>query len=247
MDEPDEGPDGPTEATRSTSGASASPAPGSLGPHPERHPDDLPPSGLSRPRVPAGVLWALALAVVVLTIASFVAFSTEADPTPDDDIARLDPNAAISLDELGGTDVTGQAVSATPYTTFDGATTTLAAHEGTPMVVNFWASSCLPCVTEMPDFERVHHDVRDQVTFVGLAVNDREDAARELAADTGVTYELGFDSSGIIRQSGGAVLPTTVFVAADGTILETHALVLDEAELRQKLDEHFGVATPPPS
>jgi cytochrome c biogenesis protein CcmG, thiol:disulfide interchange protein DsbE len=249
MDHADEVPAGPPEATGSTTEPDAAPEPGSLGPHPERHPDDLPPTDLGRPRVPSGVLWALALAVVVLTIASFVAFSAESEPTPADDVARLtDPNAPIPLEQLGGVDVVGQQASATPYTTFDGGTTSLAEHSGRPMVVNFWADWCTPCLTEMPAFEQVHQAAGDQVAFVGLAVSSGEAKARELAAETKVTYDLGFDPSGqIIRASGGAVLPTTVFVDADGTIVETHALVLDEAELRNKIEAHFGIDVPPPS
>jgi thiol-disulfide isomerase/thioredoxin len=219
--------------------------PGSLGPHPERHPDDLPPERLGRPAIPAGVLWALALAVVVLAIASWVAFSNESStPAPPD--ARLtDPGATAPVPGLSSPDVVGQQISSASYPTFDGDTTSLAAYNGTPMVVNFWASSCPPCIVEMPALERVHQDLGADVAFVGLAVTDPEDAARELASETGVSFDLGFDRDGsIIRSSGGVVLPTTVFVGADGAIVEVHSKELDETELREKIQAHFGVTAP---
>ncbi len=219
--------------------------PGSLGPHPERHPDDLPP-GEPRPRrVPAGVAWAVVLAIVVLAIASLVALSTE--PTPDPDIVHLsDPDAATPVPKLGGgVDMSGRPAPSTTYTAFDGGTSSLTAHAGTPLVVNFWASSCAPCITEMPAFERVHQAAGDDVAFIGLAVSDPEDAARALAERTGITYELGFDPVGdIITRSGGTLLPTTVFVNADGTIAETHALSLDEAGLRERIRTNFGIEVP---
>ncbi len=129
--------------------------PGSLGAHPERHPDDLPPPERTRPGVPSGVLWALALAVVVLAIASWVAFSTESD-----DITRLgDPSLPVAPSLGDVPDKVGQPASSIEYVTFDGRTTSLSEHRGRPMVVNFWASYCTPCITEMPTFEAVHQRV----------------------------------------------------------------------------------------
>lgn len=216
-------------------------APGSLGPHPERHPDDLPPAEPARRRLPAGVLWAVALGIVVLLVASWVALSTE--PAADPDLVRLsDPNATVPAPGLSGIDVVGRPASATTYTTFDGGTTSVAAHAGTPVVLNFWASTCPPCITEMPAFERVHRAAGGQVAFIGLATTDPESQARALADQTGVTYELGFDPTGeIIRQFGAVGLPTTVFVDADGTIAESTTSELDEAEIREKIRTHFGV------
>lgn len=232
-------------ATAESVPAAAPVAPGSLGPHPERHPDDLPPPDRARRGIPSGVLWALALAVVVLGIASWVAFSTDPSPSDADPVARLDPTVTFDVSDLEAPEVAGRPVSTETYTTFDGATTDLGGYTGRPLVVNFWASSCTACITEMPAFERVHQAGGDQVAFVGLAVIDQQDAARDLAARTGVTYDLGFDQSGsIIGQLGGVVLPTTVFVGADGTIVESHAGELDEAELRDKIREHFGVEVP---
>ena len=97
-----------------------------------------------------------------------------------------------------------------------------------------------------PALERVHQAAGDQVAFVGLAVADQESAARDLAERTGVSYELGFDpTSKIIRESGGAFLPTTVFVDESGTIVESHVGAIEDQELRDKLQAHFGVSVPP--
>ena len=219
--------------------------PGSLGAHPERHPDDLPPPEQTRPGVPTGVLWALALAVVVLTIASWIAFSTESASTDDPTIEKLDPNVTYAPAGLNAPDVSGRPVSTATYVTFDGATTDLGAYRGRPMVVNFWAHDCPPCIREMPALERVHQDAGDTVAFVGLAVQDREDEARRLADQTGVTYDLGFDASGqLITELGGINLPTTVFVSADGTILDAKAGEISPDELREKISSNFGIEVP---
>src|SRR4051812_24661485 len=86
----------------------------------ERHPDDLPPDAARR-RVPRGLLWALALAVVVLTIASWVALGAEngskvADPT----VVRLgDPDVGPPTGGLdGGIDIVGKSAPMTAFETF---------------------------------------------------------------------------------------------------------------------------------
>jgi cytochrome c biogenesis protein CcmG/thiol:disulfide interchange protein DsbE len=111
-----------------------------------------------------------------------------------------------------------------------------------PMVVNFFASWCQPCLEEMPDFERVHQDLGDQVSFVGLAENDPPDQARGIVEQTGVTYPSYTDPDGAaLTFFEGIAMPTTVFLSADGQVLEVRSEKLTEDQLRDKISEHFGV------
>ena len=97
-------------------------------------------------------------------------------------------------------------------------------------MVNFFASTCVPCKKEMPALQRVHERLGDDVTFVGIAVQDDPEAAQDLIDQTGVSYDLGQDPTGSLFQGfGGVVLPITAFVAEDGTVMELHAGQLTEA------------------
>ena len=81
-------------------------------------------------------------------------------------------------------------------------------------MVNFFASTCIPCKKEMPALQRVHERLGDDVTFVGIAVQDDPEAAQDLIDQTGVSYDLGQDPTGSLFQGfGGVVLPITAFVA----------------------------------
>ena len=61
-------------------------------------------------------------------------------------------------------------------------------------------------------------------------------------AATGVTYPTYADPAGdALTYFGGMVMPTTVFIGADGTVLDVNAGELTEAELRAKITELFGV------
>lgn len=131
-------------------------------------------------------------------------------------------------------------------TTLDGEAFILTDIQGQPTVINFFASWCAPCLAEMPDFEEVHQDEKDQVRFLG--VNSREtniDTAREVIESTGVTYTilLGDDGGpGSLYQhlSDLGVMPTTAFVDASGEVVEVHSGILDSDSLRSRLSEHFG-------
>ena len=148
-----------------------------------------------------------------------------------------DGEAAATGDEVAAASADA-ASRDTPFTYFDGTTGTLADLEGTPLVVNFFASWCVPCVKEMPEFERVHQELGDRVRFLGLDVRDQLEDGKRIAAQTGVTYDLARDPDGsFLALMKGVVMPTTALVAADGTVVEVHNGALDGEELADLIDE----------
>lgn len=110
---------------------------------------------------------------------------------------------------------------------------------GTPVVLNFWASTCAPCLAEMPAFEQVHQELDGDVTFVGVGVADTEEAGRRMVERTGVTYRNARDPrSEIFATYGGIALPRTVLIDGDGTVAATHSGELTADELKDLLAEH---------
>jgi cytochrome c biogenesis protein CcmG, thiol:disulfide interchange protein DsbE len=114
---------------------------------------------------------------------------------------------------------------------------------GAPVVVNFFASWCVPCVEEMPAIEAVHQSLGDQVTFVGLANQDADEDALATVEATRVTYPtFGDPDASALSYFGGLRMPTTVFIAADGTVVDVNSGALTEAQLRAKITDLFGIA-----
>jgi thiol-disulfide isomerase/thioredoxin len=124
---------------------------------------------------------------------------------------------------------------------FSGEAVTLSEFEGTPVVLNFWATWCPFCVAEMPDFEKVNQAADGQVQFIGVNLQDDAGAADDLVGDTGVTYLLTRDPQGVVYGAfGGVAMPTTVFIGADGIVDEIVTGALTEGQLSNKIVQHFA-------
>jgi cytochrome c biogenesis protein CcmG, thiol:disulfide interchange protein DsbE len=144
-----------------------------------------------------------------------------------------------------GEPVPGGELAGLTYETSDGGDAALGDLRGRPVVLNFFASWCTPCRTEMPAFERVHQDLGDDVEFLGLAVNDRPEDVRATVADTGVTYPTGRDTDERVLTAVGALgaLPTTVLLDAEGHVVDVRRGELSEEQLRSLLADRLGVGT----
>jgi thiol-disulfide isomerase/thioredoxin len=105
----------------------------------------------------------------------------------------------------------------------DGGSLSLAPWRGQPIVVNFWATWCPPCVKELPEFERFHRGQRESgARVVGVAL-DSAAPVREFLARVQVTFPIGLagDSGfelvhALGNEQGG--LPFTVVIHRDGSV-----------------------------
>ncbi len=177
----------------------------------------------------------LALALA-LALALVLAVSSSACTASDDDDALDLGGDPISADELPEPDI-DPSVLDLPLETFDGQTLRMDDIEG-PIVVNFWASYCAPCVDEMPEFEAVHQTLGTSVTFVGVNSADRVRDADEFAASTGVTYTLVRDPDGIIAAAFGVIaLPVTVVFDSDHDPVDFHTGQMSSDDLTSLLAE----------
>ena len=90
---------------------------------------------------------------------------------------------------------------------------------GQPVILNFWASWCAPCVEEMPDFQLVHEEFGDRLTMIG--VNDGEDleTALEFQGRTGVEYVVLLDPTTALTNGPYVLIgrPTTFYIDAEGS------------------------------
>lgn len=115
----------------------------------------------------------------------------------------------------------------------------LGAYKGKPVLINFFASWCLPCREEMPAIERIVQEYRPKgVVFLGISTDDTEANARDFIRKYGVTFPIGIDSTAGIQNSYGLYgIPTTYFVDKQGMVNYLHSGNVTEELLRHELDK----------
>jgi cytochrome c-type biogenesis protein len=123
----------------------------------------------------------------------------------------------------------------------DGSTLRLRDYEGKVLVVNFWASWCLPCRAEIPHFNRVYQQYREQgVEFVGISVDaggwpDVQDFQQEVP----IEYLVALDQDQTAAEAFGGLpgLPVTIFVDRQGRIAHKVIGITDIDVLRGNIED----------
>ena len=125
----------------------------------------------------------------------------------------------------------------------DGKSQSLSQYRGKVVLVNFWATWCKPCTTEMPAMQTTYDKLRDK-GFVVLAINELEDDAkvREHIKQHGHTFPVLMDRENkVANQFGVFGLPVSVFIDEKGVVQEyikggllTEQLILDVVAKIQK-------------
>jgi cytochrome c biogenesis protein CcmG/thiol:disulfide interchange protein DsbE len=101
---------------------------------------------------------------------------------------------------------------------------TLSDYQGQPVILNFWASWCTPCKSEMGTFNNIYKTYHSQgiiILAVNLTNQDDIKSVLDLVETNGLTYPILLDESGdVSRIYKIRSLPTTLFIQPDGVILE---------------------------
>lgn len=116
---------------------------------------------------------------------------------------------------------------------------------GTPVIVNFWATWCPPCLRELPAFDKVAAEYDGKIRFMMVDLTDGRsetvEGAKAFAAEHGYSFPLFFDTMGEGAEAYGVrAIPTTVVITADGEIEQTHVGSMDEQTLRGYVERVAG-------
>ena len=124
----------------------------------------------------------------------------------------------------------------------DGSTITLSDLKGKPVIINFWATWCGPCVREMPAFERLKEDFGDEIGIIAVNCGDDADTVKDFASENSYTFPIALDESYEVTMLYPTnSIPYTVVVDANGKITHISAGAADADTMYEKYKEALGV------
>jgi cytochrome c biogenesis factor/peroxiredoxin len=105
----------------------------------------------------------------------------------------------------------------------DGETLDAGSLRGKPVIINFWASWCAECRTELPELQVFWEKHEEELTLVGVAFGEDVLVTQETASYYGLSYPVGVDETGeIVTAYGVTGIPETVVVDAEGNVAAVH-------------------------
>ncbi|MCY7434565.1 MULTISPECIES: TlpA family protein disulfide reductase [Bacillus] len=122
--------------------------------------------------------------------------------------------------------------------TLDGQTASLSDYKGKKVLVNFWATWCKPCRTEMPDLDAVRSEYDQvEVLAVNLTTTEKsEDHVAAFADELKLSFPILLDQKGIQARYQVLSYPTTYILDEKGRIMSVKHQMLTKKEIEQELD-----------
>lgn len=186
----------------------------------------------------------LALAFVALMIVATMGYRILSEQYAPQ---QIDSGIAASPDESGtdkgsaGNESAGTATTKTAdfaMLDFAGNSVKLSDYFGKPIIVNFWATWCGPCQSEMPAFDTMYQKYGDEVHFIMLNLTDGSrdtvESVTKFIKDAGYTFPVYFDASmeGAYTYSAYSI-PMTLFITPDGQLAHTQMGAMSEETLEK--------------
>ena len=186
------------------------------------------------------LVWVLAFAVVIAGASVlYNRLSSEVE------VGGIATTPAVVEDPTGETEP--QPSAAPDFTVYDvaGNACKFSDFRGKPVILNFWASWCGPCVSEMPEFQSVSEKYGEDIHFVLVNLTDGQQETVETAsgfiAEQGYTFPVYFDTDiDAARKYGVNAVPVSYFVDAEGYFVAWAQGALTEDMLQQGVDMLLG-------
>ena len=151
-----------------------------------------------------------------------------------------------SLAEQEATGVVGKEVELVLKDPF-GAEQRLSALRGRIVILNFWATYCIPCRKEMPDLAAIQNEYAALgVQVIGASTDEVEEraAVMQFVKETKINFPIwmGATTNDMVRFGLGAALPGTVIIGKDGRVAKVISGIVNQADLKKQLETMLAAA-----
>ena len=107
-----------------------------------------------------------------------------------------------------------------PMQGLTGDSVSLSEYRGKPLIINVWASYCVPCLAEMGSLERLWQRFGSQINVIGISIDDYPDRAKSFLAKARTTFPHYIDHKLTLENMLGAnTIPLTLLINEDGRVL----------------------------
>jgi len=135
-------------------------------------------------------------------------------------------------------------IKAPDFTVIDrnGKSVKLSDFAGKPMVLNFWATWCGPCKSELPAFNKLHAEYKNDVQFLMINLTDGQretvDGVERFLTQNGYVFPVYFDTKYEASYAYSAYsIPLSIFIDKDGNIVQSYLGAMSEETLRSFIEE----------
>lgn len=200
--------------------------------------------------------WIVLLGFVALLGGAYVLYDRMSGNAGANQLAVQNGGGAVEEESGSGETADGEEtpepVAAPDFTVYDraGEEVHLTDYLGKPVVLNFWASWCGPCASEMPDIQSAWEEHGNDVEFVIVNMTgmngETEQSAKAFLAENNYTFPCYFDANNSAASAFGvSSIPQTYLINAEGNIIGAYMGAMDASVLAQGIDMLTGNTSAP--
>jgi len=109
---------------------------------------------------------------------------------------------------------------------------------GKNVYINFWASWCGPCKSEMPDIQKISQEYKDDLIVLAVNVGDSQNTVQDFITQNNYDFTVLLDTNmDVARQYQITTIPVSIFINKDGVIISKRIGAISESQMKSYIEK----------